>query len=143
VTEECAICRKHSGIGAGAEEPLYADPHVLAFHAPAGIVRGYLGYVFVETRRHVRGLADRSDEEGCAEARLVGRLARALEAEGAEHVYTFCFDHLPHHHVHVVARYPGTPREFWGPQVDEWDGAPRGDPEEVAAFSARLRAALA
>jgi histidine triad (HIT) family protein len=142
VTGQCPICRKHEGVGPGAGEPLSADRHVLAFHAPAETVRGYLGYVFVETRRHVRGLADRSDEEGCAEARLVGRIARALEAEGAEHVYLFCFDHLPHHHVHVVARYPGTPREFWGPQIDEWDGAPRGDAEDVAAFCARLRAAL-
>jgi histidine triad (HIT) family protein len=143
VPGDCPICRKHEGIGPVAGEPLYADDLVLAFHAPVETVRGYLGYVFAEMRRHVRGLADRTDEEACAEARLVSRLARALEAEGADHVYAFCFDHVPHHHVHVVARYPGTPREFWGLQIDEWDGAPRGDAGQVAAFCARLRAALA
>lgn len=139
---ECLICRKHQRIGPAAPEWLYADEHVLACHAPAEAVRGYIGYLFVESRRHVRGLAERTDEEGCAEARLIGRLARALESEGAEHVYAFCFDHLPHHHVHVVARYPGTPREFWGPQIDQWDGAPRGDAGELDAFCGRLRAAI-
>jgi histidine triad (HIT) family protein len=142
MTADCRICRKHERIGPAAGEWLYADEHVLAVHAPSETVRGYLGYLFVESRRHLRGLAERSDEEGAAEARLVGRLARALESEGAEHVYAFCFDHLPHHHVHVVARYPGTPREFWGPQIDEWDGAPRGEGGELHAFCARLRAAL-
>lgn len=139
---ECPICRKHAGIGPAAGEPLSADEHVLAYRAPVETVRGCLGYLFAETRRQVRGLADRTAEEAAAEARLVTRLARALEAEGAEHVYAFCFDHVPHHHMHVVARYTGKPRKFWGRQIDEWRDAPRGDPAEVATFCARLRDAL-
>jgi diadenosine tetraphosphate (Ap4A) HIT family hydrolase len=141
--EACPICQKHEGRGPLAGEQVYADEHVVAFHAPVDRVGGYLGYLFVETRRHVRGLADRSDAEACAEARLVTRLARALEDAGAENVYTFVFDHLPHHHVHVVARYPGTPEEFRGTRIDEWPDAPRGEAEDVAAFCARLRTALA
>ena len=70
------------------------------------------------------------------------RLAKALEKEGAEHVYAFTFNHVPHHHVHVVARYPGTPHEFWGPRVDEWPDAPRGGEAEIAALCNRLRATL-
>jgi histidine triad (HIT) family protein len=77
-----------------------------------------------------------------SKAVVVTRLARALESAGAENVYAFVFDHLPHHHVHVVARYPGTPKEFSGPQVDEWPDAPRGDVAAVAAFCERLRSML-
>jgi diadenosine tetraphosphate (Ap4A) HIT family hydrolase len=138
----CPICEKHEGRGSLVGEKLYEDEHVVAFHAPVDTVNGYLGYLFVETRRHVRGLADRTDEEACAEARLVTRLARALEAAGAEHVYAFVFDHVPHHHMHVVARHPGAPKEFWGTRVDDWEDAPRGDDAAVAAFCARLRTAL-
>ena len=137
----CSICRRHRA-GSRLPEWLYEDEHVLAFHAPAAMVGGYLGYTFVETRRHVRGLADRSDEEASAEARLVSRLARALEQLGGEHVYAFVFDHVEHHHTHVVARYPGTPSEFRGPRIDEWPDAPRGGSGELAAFCERLRGAL-
>jgi diadenosine tetraphosphate (Ap4A) HIT family hydrolase len=45
---------------------------------------------------------------------IVSRLARALDSEGAENVYALVFDHLPHHHVHVIPFYPGTPHEYWG-----------------------------
>jgi histidine triad (HIT) family protein len=123
-------------------ELLHADDLLLAYHAPVATVHGYQGYLFVETRRHVRGLAERTDDEASAEARLVTRLARALESAGAENVYAFVFDHLPHHHVHVVARYPGTPNEYSGPQIAEWPDAPRGDAAAIAAFCERLRSAL-
>ena len=115
---------------------------MVASHAPVETVRGYLGYVFVETKRHARGLADLTDDEPSAVALAVSRLARALESEGAENVYSFVFDHIPHHHVHVVARYPGTPREYSGMRVDEWPEAPRGGEAEVSGLCRRLREAL-
>jgi diadenosine tetraphosphate (Ap4A) HIT family hydrolase len=137
---ECAICEKHAGKGLLVGEVLYEDENVLVSHAPAGVVDGYLGYLFVDAKRHVRGLAELEDEEASALALMVTRLARALEREGADHVYAFVFDHIPHHHVHVVARYPGTPREYWGPRVDEWPDARRGDETEIAVLCNRLRA---
>jgi len=121
-------------------EVLYEDDDVLVSHAPPEMVDGYLGYLFVDAKRHVRGLAELSDDEACTLARVVTRLAKALEKDGAEHVYAFTFNHVPHHHVHVVARHPGTPREFWGPRVDEWKDAPRGDEVKITAFCNRLRA---
>lgn len=121
-------------------ELLYEDENVFVSHAPSDVVGGYLGYLFVDAKRHARGLADLSDDEACALALVVTRLAKALEKDGAEHVYAFTFNHVPHHHVHVVARHRGTPREFWGPRVDEWEDAPRGGPEKVALLCDRLRA---
>jgi len=139
---ECAICEKHRGKGFLVGELVYEDESVFVSHAPAGVVNGYIGYLFVDAKRHVRGLAELADDEASAVALMVSRLARALEGEGVEHVYAFAFNHIPHHHVHVVARYPGTPREFWGPRVDEWEDAPRGGEAEIAVFCDRLRLAL-
>jgi histidine triad (HIT) family protein len=50
---------------------------------------------------------------------------------------------VDHFHLHLIARYPGTPREFWWTRVDEWPGAPRGGAAEIAEITARLRAAIA
>ncbi len=71
-------------------------------------------------------------------------VAKALvETEGAEHVYSFVIgDHVPHVHVHVIGRYPGAPREYWGPKVDEWPNAPQGSEAEISQVSDRLRVYL-
>lgn len=59
---------------------------------------------------------------------------------GAKHVYSFVLGHhVPHLHIHVVPRYPGAPREFWGTRVDGWPDAPRGGAAEIAALCDRLR----
>ena len=49
---------------------------------------------------------------------------------------------VPHFHLHLLPRYPGTPREFWGLRVDEWPGAPHGGEAEIADLCDRLRAGL-
>jgi diadenosine tetraphosphate (Ap4A) HIT family hydrolase len=60
------------------------------------------------------------------------------------HIYSFVMgDHVPHLHVHLVPRYPGTPREYWGVRVSEWPNAPRGGVGEIDAVCGRLREALA
>lgn len=139
---ECPICEKHRGRGPLVGERVWEDEHVLAYHARRDTVDGYLGYLFVETRRHVPSLASLTDDEAHALATARSRLARALEAAGAEHVYSFVFDHLPHHHEHVVARHPGAPEEFRGVRVTDWPDAPRGDDDAVVAYCERLRKLL-
>jgi diadenosine tetraphosphate (Ap4A) HIT family hydrolase len=100
----------------------------------------YLGHLMIEPRRHAPGLADLTNKEAQALGLLITRLSRALQAsEKAEHVYAFVFGHhIPHLHVHLVPRYPGTPREYWGVRVDEWPDAPRGGREQVAKLCERL-----
>jgi diadenosine tetraphosphate (Ap4A) HIT family hydrolase len=51
-------------------------------------------------------------------------------------------DAVPHLHIHVVPRYPGTPREHWGVRVGEWQGAPRGGATEIAEVCDRVRNGL-
>jgi len=142
---DCFICRKHRREvvmpgGAIYEDDLLYAGHV---HVPEDQSKStaYLGWLVVETKRHVPELSDLTDDEAQALGLLVVRLSRALMvSEKGEHVYVFLFgDGVRHVHMHVIARYPGAPREYWGTRVDEWPDAPHGGPQEIAALCARLR----
>ncbi|GCE12477.1 HIT family protein [Tengunoibacter tsumagoiensis] len=143
--EACFICWKHRGDITLPGGVLYEDDLVSVGHMWGGEGPAYLGYLMVELKRHVPGLADQTDEEAQALGVLVARLSRALKAsEGAEHIYLFVFgDHVPHLHMHLVPRYPGTPQAYWGTRVDEWPDAPRGDASVVEVVCERLRQWLA
>jgi diadenosine tetraphosphate (Ap4A) HIT family hydrolase len=143
---DCIICRKHL-----IEPPpggvIYEDDLLYAAHSPlvADEREHYLGHLLLETRRHTPGLATLTDDEAKALGLWSAWLAAALVAsEGAEHVYSFVMGHhLPHMHIHLWPRYPGTPREYWGGRLDAWPGAPRGGPQQMAALTERLRRELA
>ncbi len=129
--------------------PVAADDLVVVSHlSPESPGRHgqpvYLGYLFVEPRRHAAGLADLTDLEAQAVGSWCARASRALrEVAGADHVYAAVLgDRMPHLHVHLLARYPGTPPEFWGLQADEWPGADRGTGPQVAGLVTRLRGYL-
>ncbi len=63
---------------------------------------------------------------------------------GADHVYAAVLgNRTPHLHVHLLARFPGTPREFWGLNADDWPGAERGTDPQIAGLVTRLHAYLA
>ncbi len=144
---ECVVCRKHRGELPVPGGPLYRDALVYVGHAfiPPEQERAYLGWLLVEPRRHVPTVAELIAEEASAVGLWVSRAGCALkEVVGAEHIYVFVLGHhAPHLHVHVLPRYPGTPREYWGLRVDEWPAAPRGDLDEITALAARLRSTLA
>ena len=139
---DCYICRKHRGeisIPGGA---IYEDDLLYAGHIKMNEEQStYLGYLMIETKRHTPGLAELNEAEAQAIGLLANRLSRALKAsEAAEHVYAFVIgDHIPHFHMHIVPRYPGAPREYWGVHVDEWPDAPHGGDSEITALCARLR----
>jgi histidine triad (HIT) family protein len=128
---------------------LIADGHAIVSHlpliTPAGAAtRVYLGYLFVEARRHVPELGDLLPDEASAFGQLAATASAALQrATDADHVYAAVIGHgVDHLHLHLIPRYPGTPREYWWTRVDEWPDAPRGDAAEVAVFANRFRAAL-
>ena len=142
---DCFVCRKHRG-----EEPLpggviYANGLVFASHtAPSANGKTYLGWCLIEPLRHVAGLDGLTDAEAEAFGRLVAQLSRALKDElQAEHIYAFVLGHhVPHLHLHLIARYPGTPREYWGMNIDEWPDAPKGNGDEIASLVGRLKKKL-
>jgi histidine triad (HIT) family protein len=140
---QCLVCRKHRGELPLAGGSIYEDELVFISHAQlwGEETAHYLGHVFIEPRRHVPELADLTEAEAQVIGLFTSLLARALmETEGVEHVYSFVIgDGVPHVHVHVIGRYPGAPRDYWGPRVDEWPDAPHGAEQEIASVTARLR----
>jgi histidine triad (HIT) family protein len=142
--EDCFICSKHA-LGDAAEcGVIWSDGIVYAGHCHLMDRQDiHLGWLMVEPYRHVAGLGDLTRQEAAAIGIMCSRLAKALcESEGAEHVYSFVFgDGLAraHLHVHLMARYAGTPREYWQQRVVEWPDGRRGGPEEVRALSQRVR----
>jgi histidine triad (HIT) family protein len=144
-TDACFVCEKHRQGAAAEGGVIYENELVYAGHAHLlGRSETYLGHLMAEPKRHVAGLGGLTDDEAAALGQLVNNLARALrDVEGAEHVYSFVFgDVVPHLHIQVVPRYPGTPREYWGFRVTEWPEAPRGGLEAMAAVSDRVRTDL-
>lgn len=144
---DCFICRQQRGEEPTPGGPVYEEELALAVHSfhPELSPAPYLGHLLVEPRRHAYGVADLDDEEAAAVGRAVSRCARALkESEGAEHVYLAVMGHhTPHLHVHLVPRYPGTPREYWNPlALEDWPDARRGGPDEIAAVAERVRSTL-
>jgi histidine triad (HIT) family protein len=140
---DCIICRKQRGeiqVPGGA---IYQDDLVYIGHAQISPdqTTTYLGYLFLEPQRHAPGLADLTDSEAQRLGLMVARFSRELKTSlGAEHVYAFVLgDGVPHLHIHLIPRYPGAPREYWGIYVDEWPEAPRGGAEEIARLCAVLR----
>lgn len=139
----CPICAKHRS---DDDLRVFANEHVvvsqLAPPAPDG--EAHLGYLFVEPRRHVEGLAQLHADEAAAFGRAAARAARALERVlEAEHVYAAVIGHdVAHLHLHVIARHPGTPEAYWFARVDEWPDGPRGGHDELARLAGRLGAAM-
>ncbi len=141
--EGCLVCQKHRGEVSVPGGIIFENDLIFVSHAQLlGDEKDhYLGHLFVETRRHVPELGDLTAEESRELGFQVSRAAKALTATlGVEHVYAFAIiDGMPHVHIHVIGRYPGAPREYWGPKVDEWPGAPRGGEVEIARVADRIR----
>jgi histidine triad (HIT) family protein len=145
-TVECFVCRKHRGEVAIPGGVIFENDLIYISHAQlwSEEKEHYLGHLFVEPKRHVAELADLTEEEAQAVGLYTSRVAKALlETEDMEHIYSFVIgDHVPHVHVHVIGRYVGAPREYWGLRVDEWPDAPRGNESKIGQVAARLRAFL-
>ncbi|QHW33018.1 HIT family protein [Paenibacillus rhizovicinus] len=144
--EVCFICRKHASAEAAAGV-VYEDESVIAslMAAGAGEHRAYMGYVMLESKRHVPGLGDLSEREAGAVGMAMNRISAALrEGLQAEHVYSFVQgDGVPHFHMHLVPRYPGTPVKYWHPtHILQWTEAPRGGFGELEGIRGRIRDAL-
>ncbi|HET8684819.1 MAG TPA: histidine triad (HIT) protein [Micromonosporaceae bacterium] len=142
----CPICAKHRGEGPLVGPVIWRDELLVVTHRRVGedgtVI---LGYLFVETLRHVAYLDGLTDDEAGAVGRAVRRAARGLRAELApEFVFSAVIGTgVPHFHQHVFPRYPDTPEEYDWAASAQWPGAPHGGPAELADLCARLRSYLA
>ncbi|MCF6409569.1 HIT family protein [Pseudalkalibacillus salsuginis] len=140
--ETCFICEKHQGTIKTSGSTIYKDDYVYVGHIDRKGKPNYLGHIMIDLKRHIPTLAEMSIEEAKAFGMIMSRVSKALkESEGAEHVYALVSGNsVPHLHLHLVARYPNTPEEYWGPMdVYDWDKAPMGEEEEVVQLCNRLR----
>jgi len=149
---DCFVCRKHRHRGSLVPGgPVAEDDLVLVSHivTPDALGRdgttAYLGHLFVEPLRHAPGLADLTEPEAQSVGLWCTRASQALrEVAGAEHVYAAVIgDGVPHLHVHLLPRFPDTPRAYWWTRVDEWPEARRGGVEEIGVLVSELNRWLA
>jgi ATP adenylyltransferase len=124
----CLICQKHRGDGPLVGPLIHQDALLVVTHRAVGS----LGYVFVETRRHLSALDQLTDVEAAAVGWTTARLARGLRAElEVEHVHSMVAGlGVAHFHQHVFVRHAGTPSNYgW---CEPWPEAPVGDPAQLA-----------
>lgn len=139
---DCRICAKHRGEGPLAGPQVWADEHLLVTHRPVGgDGTTVLGYLYVDSRRHVPYLDDLGDAETVAIARTVKRAARGLRTElGADFVFSAIIGMgIPHFHQHLFVRHAGTPARYDWMAGDQWPDAPRGSTADVVDLCLRLR----
>lgn len=139
---DCLICQKHRGEAPVPGGIVYEGETCRITHSfiPKGEKETMLGVFFIEPKRHTPAFEDMTDAEAQEIGLLITRLSRALKkVVQAEHIYIFRLGHhVDHLHVWVVPRYSGTPPQFWGLKVDEWEGTPRGGEEAIATLCAQV-----
>ena len=142
MSESCFICNKHAGHIATSGKMIYEDDYVYVGHIDREGKPNYLGHIMIDLKRHTPSLADLTIEEAKALGVIMARTSKALkESENAEHIYSLVSGNsVPHLHMHIVARYPNTPKEYWGPmEVYDWQDAPMGDNDQVVALCDRIK----
>ncbi|MDX5475466.1 MAG: HIT family protein [Bacillaceae bacterium] len=139
---DCFICKKHAGIIQTSGVTIYENDYVYVGHIDRNGEPNYLGHIMIDLKRHAPTLGDMTMEEAKAFGIIIARVSKALiENENAEHIYSYVMgDAVPHLHMHLVPRYPNTPKENWGPNaVYDWADAPYGDNKKVIALCTRLK----
>jgi histidine triad (HIT) family protein len=132
---DCLFC----GIVAGEvpAEIIDSDEHTVAFMDINPATRGH---ALVVPRKHAADLLEISDEDlaHCATAaqRLALKMRQTLRPDGFNLINACgpaAWQTVFHFHIHVVPRYEDDPLKL------PWVPSP-GDPEEIAATAAQIRA---
>ncbi|MFN7250350.1 MAG: HIT family protein [Anaerobacillus sp.] len=140
--EACFICNKHAGSIETSGVTIYEDEYVFVGHIDKKGEPNYLGHIMIDLKRHVPTLGDMNMEEAKVFGMMLAKVSKALqETEKAEHIYSYVLgDAVPHLHLHIVPRYPNTPKEYWGPMaVYDWTDAPMGTNNEVVELCQRIK----
>ena len=145
MSDSCFISSKHAGEIETSGATIYEDDYVYVGHIDRNGEPNYLGHIMIDLKRHTPSLADMTEEEAKVFGVMMARVSKALkESEKAEHIYALVSGNaVPHLHMHLVARYPNTPRKYWGPNdVYDWKDAPMGHNNEVIKLCNRIKAYL-
>ena len=100
----CGICRANT-----LPDPVFANDLWLVRRLPPGI--GVPGWLMLNSRRHVPGIAHFNDEEAANLGPALRHFERVLEeVTGALRIYTAAMgESFPHFHAHLVPRYAAMP----------------------------------
>lgn len=142
---DCFICKKHAGNIETSGMTIYEDDYLYVGHIDRSGKLNYLGHIMIDLKRHAPTIADMTLEEAKTFEVMMTKVSKALMvSENAEHVYALVSGNsVPHLHMHLVARYPNTPKEYWGPMdVYDWGDAPMGDNQSVIELCTRLKTYL-
>ena len=135
----CSICNKHRE----QKDMVYQNEFLYVSHYLPHPDRedNYLGYYFIESKRHFKGIYDATKEEAIALGLMQRRLALAIKSiPEIDHVYSFVIgEGVDHFHIHMIGKYRNTPREYCGPRIDDWPEAPRGDRQDVLELNRRVK----
>lgn len=142
---ECTICKKHRDFELFTGKPIAELGEMVVSHFPvidgAPVTKGRL---LIEPRRHITGDMELTEDESKSLGLLINRSMNLLIRKlGAEHVYVFRInDVVAHFHFHVIARFPNTPKEYWGYKITEWPDDTKLDLEGVKKLSSELSSLL-
>lgn len=139
---DCFICKKHKTPEEYIGQIITEKNNVVVTHFPfLPDEKATSGHLIIEPRRHITELSDMNDQEAQALGLLIRSAAKAIKSQlGAEHVYVFRInDKVAHLHFHLVPRYPGTPKEFWGLKIMEWPERPIVNLQEIYKISESLK----
>jgi diadenosine tetraphosphate (Ap4A) HIT family hydrolase len=143
INDPCLGCAIVSG-GTRPVGGILARAPGLVLHGVAG-PSPVPGWVVLTSERHARALYDVDEEAARELGPFAARVMRAQrEVLGAEHAYAFAIgDVLRHFHLHLVPRFPDTPKRLWGRAVFDATPEDHRPAEELEAAARRLAAALA
>ena len=141
----CALCeRQKTGVGIPGG-PLFADHLLFVAHFPfLKDEPAHYGHFIIETRRHITRPSEMIREEAQALGHWTQVISHLLESKlKAEHVYIVRIgDKTPHLHFHFVPRFPGTPKEVWGPQLWLWPGGRKASEQDMITVTQLLKSGL-
>jgi diadenosine tetraphosphate (Ap4A) HIT family hydrolase len=137
--DTCGICTRNSADL--TDVLIYEDEHWRVRHSQETNI---LGYVILETRRHMLDLSQANQAELESYGPLLGKLMKAIRTvTNCERVYSFTLaEMVPHYHVHLIPRTGAIPRAFRGRGILSYPLQPCADKELMLQTCDRLRRAL-
>ena len=144
MSNSCPICRTHGDSSARRAYEIGRGSLWLLRHHPDP--SPLVGWLLLDSRRHLAGPADFSNQEAAAWG-LAVRQASALvrEQTGCDRVYAIAFgEGAPHLHLHLIPRFASDPRTAAWSVADHYRAVEAGEraaaaPQSVAELVARTR----
>lgn len=137
--EHCAICSKPATALEGIL--IYEDEHWRVRHTEETNI---LGYLILESRRHILDLSQAEEDELLSYGPLLGALTKSIRSvTDCQRVYTFTLaEMVPHFHIHLIPRTNAIPRAYRGRGIMSYPLQPAADRALVLETCDRIRRTL-